>query len=78
MRGSLEVALEEDRTPEEYREAMGNALLEIRHLTRLSQNLLFLARGQAGRVTLSFANVDLVRFLAEVTRTWGRPSRTGS
>src|SRR5262249_40991636 len=68
MRGSLEVALEEDRTPEEYREAMGNALLEIRHLTRLSQNLLFLARGQAGRVTLSFANVDLVKFLSEVTR----------
>ena len=68
MRGSLEVALEEDRTPEEYREAMGNALLEIRHLTRLSQNLLFLARGQAGRVTLSFANVDLVKFISEVTR----------
>ena len=68
MRGSLEVALEEDRSAEEYREAMGNALLEIRHLTRLSQNLLFLARGQAGRVTLSFANVDLVKFISEVTR----------
>jgi two-component system, OmpR family, sensor histidine kinase ResE len=68
MRGSLEVVLEEDRTAEEYREAIGNALLEVRHLTRLSQNLLFLARGQAGRVTLSFANVDLVKFLTEVTR----------
>ena len=68
MRGSLEVALEEDRSPEEYREAMGNALLEVRHLTRLSQNLLFLARGQAGRVTLSFANADLVKFISEVTR----------
>src|SRR6266516_7977356 len=67
MRGSLEVALEEDRSAEEYREAMGNALLEIRHLTRLSQNLLFLARGQAGRVTLSFANVDLAKFVADVT-----------
>ncbi len=68
MRGSLEVALEEDRSAEEYREAIGNALLEVRHLTRLSQNLLFLARGQAGRVTLSFANVDLVKFISEVTR----------
>jgi signal transduction histidine kinase len=68
MRGSLEVALEEDRPAEEYREAIGNALLEVRHLTRLSQNLLFLARGQAGRVTLSFANADLVKFLSEVTR----------
>jgi signal transduction histidine kinase len=68
LRGSLEVVLEEDRPAEEYREAIGNALLEVRHLSRLSQNLLFLARGQAGRITLSFANVDLVRFVADVTR----------
>jgi signal transduction histidine kinase len=68
MRGSLEVVLEEDRPAEEYREAIGNALLELRHLTRLSQNLLFLARGQAGRITLSFANVDLVKFISEVTQ----------
>ena len=68
LRGSLEVVLEEDRPPEEYREAIGNALLEVRHLTRLSQNLLFLTRGQTGRITLSFANIDLCRFLSEVTR----------
>jgi len=68
LRGTLEVVLEEDRPAEEYREAIGNALLEVRHLTRLSQNLLFLARGQAGRITLSFANVDLVKFIADVAR----------
>jgi signal transduction histidine kinase len=68
LRGSLEVALEEDRPADEYREAIGNALLEVRHLTRLSQNLLFLARGQSGRITLSFANADLVRFVTDVTR----------
>jgi signal transduction histidine kinase len=68
MRGSLEVVLEEDRPAEEYREVIGNALLELRHLTRLSQNLLFLARGQAGRVTLSFANTDLAKFISEVTQ----------
>jgi signal transduction histidine kinase len=71
LRGSLEVVLEEDRPPEEYREAIANALLEVRHLTRVSQNLLFLARGQSGRVTLSFANVDLIRFLSDVTRELG-------
>ncbi|HEY7863933.1 MAG TPA: ATP-binding protein [Thermoanaerobaculia bacterium] len=68
LRGSLEVALEEDRTPEEYREAIGNALLEVRHLSRISQNLLFLARGESSRITLSFANLDLSRFLADVVR----------
>src|SRR5262249_57060324 len=66
LRGSLEVALEEDRPAEEYREAIGNALLEVRHLTRVSQNLLFLVRGESGRITLSFANVDLSRFLSEL------------
>lgn len=68
LRGTLEVALEEDRPPEEYREAIGNALLETRHLARISQNILFLARGESGRVTLSFSNQDLGRFVAEVTR----------
>ena len=68
LRGSLEVALEEEREPEEYREALGNALLETRHLTRLSQNLLFLVRGESGRITLSFANMDLARLLADFSR----------
>jgi signal transduction histidine kinase len=66
LRGSLEVALEEERPPEEYRDVIGNALLEVRHLARLSQNLLFLVRGQSGRVTLSFANVDITRLLSEI------------
>jgi signal transduction histidine kinase len=68
LRGSLEVALEEERSSEEYREAIGNALLEIRHLTRISQNLLFLTRGMSGRVTMSFSSVDLGRFAAETVR----------
>lgn len=68
LRGSLEVALEEDRSAEEYREAIGNAILEVRHLTRISQNLLFLTRGESGHVTLSFANLDLGRFAAETVR----------
>src|SRR5262249_34060019 len=69
LRGSLEVALEEERTAEEYREAIGNALLEVRHLTRISQNLLFLTRGESGRVTLSFAIVDLARIAVEIVKT---------
>ncbi len=68
LRGSLEVTLEEERPPEEYREALGNALLEVRHLSRLSQNLLFLVRGESGRITLSFANLDLTRLLADLVR----------
>jgi len=68
LRGSLDVALEEERPAEEYREAIGNAILEVRHLARISQNLLFLTRGESGRVTLSFANLDLGRFVAETVK----------
>ena len=68
LRGSLEVVLEEDRPAEEYREAIGTALLEVRHLTRLSQNLLFLTRGESGRITLSFANLELGKFASDVVR----------
>ena len=68
LRGSLEVALEEERPAEEYREAIGNAILEVRHLARISQNLLFLTRGESGRVTLSFANLDLCRFITDTVR----------
>jgi signal transduction histidine kinase len=68
LRGSLEVALEEERPAEEYREAIGNALLEVRHLSRLSQNLLFLVRGESGRITLSFANLDLARLASDLVR----------
>jgi two-component system OmpR family sensor kinase len=71
LRGSLEVVLEAERPAEEYREAIGNALLEVRHVTRISQNLLFLTRGESGRVTLSFANLDLGRFAAETIRDLG-------
>ena len=68
LRGSLEVALEEERPAEEYREVLGNALLEVRHLTRLSQNLLFLVRGESGRITLSFANMDLTALVTDLAR----------
>jgi signal transduction histidine kinase len=68
LRGSLEVALEEERPAEEYREAIGSAILEVRHLTRISQNLLFLTRGESGRVTLSFSNLDVGRFASEVVK----------
>ena len=68
LRGSLEVVLEADRSAEEYRESIGNALIEVRHLARISQNLLFLARGESGRITLSFANIDLGKFVTDTTR----------
>jgi signal transduction histidine kinase len=68
LRGGMEVALDGDRTADEYRQALSEALVEVQHLIRISENLLFLARGTAGRVTISFARVDLRRFAEERVR----------
>ncbi|HKB71829.1 MAG TPA: ATP-binding protein [Thermoanaerobaculia bacterium] len=68
LRGGIEVAIEGDRTADEYRQALSEALVEVQHLVRISENLLFLARGTAGRVTISFARVDLRRFAEERSR----------
>lgn len=62
LRGGIEVALDGDRTADEYRQALSEALVEVQHLTRISENLLFLTRGSTGHVTLSFSRVDLGRF----------------
>ncbi|HET9795391.1 MAG TPA: ATP-binding protein [Thermoanaerobaculia bacterium] len=68
LRGGIEVAIEGERSADEYRQALSEALVEVQHLIRISENLLFLARGTAGRVTISFARVDLRRFAEERVR----------
>lgn len=68
LRGGIEVAIEGERTADEYRQALSEALVEVQHLIRISENLLFLARGTAGRVTISFSRIDLRRFAEERVR----------
>jgi len=62
LRGGIEVAIEGERSADEYRQALSEALVEIQHLIRISENLLFLSRGTSGRVTMSLSRVDLCRF----------------
>lgn len=68
LRGGIEVAIDGERSADEYRQALSEALVEVQHLIRISENLLFLARGTAGRVTISFARIDLRRFAEERVR----------
>ncbi|HXX80879.1 MAG TPA: histidine kinase dimerization/phospho-acceptor domain-containing protein, partial [Thermodesulfovibrionales bacterium] len=44
LRGSIEVALRKKRTPEEYEEVLKSNLSDIVRLSRITDNLLFLAR----------------------------------
>lgn len=67
LRGVIEVALDGERTADEYRQALSETLVEVQHLIRISENLLFLSRGTSGRVTMSLSRVDLCRFAAATT-----------
>lgn len=64
-----EVTLSRERTPEEYRQALANMLEAVQRLTRVTDQLLRLARLERTEVQSSFHAVDLgliVRRVAEI------------
>src|SRR5271166_5189066 len=69
IRGEADVALSHDRTAAEYRESLAIILDESRRLSRLVDDLLNLARADAGRVKLRFEEFYLNDLLAECCRS---------
>ncbi|HXG93670.1 MAG TPA: ATP-binding protein [Blastocatellia bacterium] len=65
LRGDIEVALRRDRTPEEYKQVLASNLEEIERLTRLTDDLLTLARSDAGEQVLEFEPVRLDQLAEE-------------
>jgi two-component system, OmpR family, sensor kinase len=59
MRGDIEITLRRERTPEEYRRVLTSNLEEIIRLSRLVEDLLMLARADAGRLELRRETIDL-------------------
>ena len=59
MRGDIEIALRRTRTSEEYQQALASSLEEIVRLSRLVEDLLTLARADAGRSQLRCEPVSL-------------------
>lgn len=59
LRGQLEVALRRARTAEEYRAVLASCLEEVAMLSRLSENLLELARSDARRLDLDMSEVEI-------------------
>lgn len=52
MRSVGEVGLQKDASPEQYREIIGSMLEEVNRLTALVENLLLIARADAGQIGL--------------------------
>jgi heavy metal sensor kinase len=65
LRGDIEVALRRDRSTQEYRRVLNSSVEEIERITRLTEDLLTLARSDAGDKVVEFAPVRLDRLAAE-------------
>jgi two-component system OmpR family sensor kinase len=59
LRGELELARRRDRSPEEYRRVLDSALEETERISQLAEDLLTLARSDAGVMRPRLQEVDL-------------------
>ena len=61
IRGQLEVALFTAETPDQYREAMVNALEDVEKLSSIVRALLLLSQAESGQLVLQKTPLDLAR-----------------
>jgi len=70
MRAAVEVALQQRRTAEDYRESLELLGEQCQHLTDLVNKLLLLARADAGQIELERLPVDLAALVTEAVETY--------
>jgi heavy metal sensor kinase len=71
IRSSAELALRRPRSEDEYRETLARILATSEETTHLIENLLTLARADAGASELHFENMDLVPRLEKISLEGG-------
>jgi two-component system OmpR family sensor kinase len=59
LRGELELALRRERSPQEYREVLESGVEEVRRLSQITENLLTLARSDAGALAPDPVPIDV-------------------
>ena len=67
IRSVGEVALQEQRSPVEYRDVIGSMLEEVDRLTRLSESLLALSRADTGHIQLQREVIPLLQLAKEAS-----------
>src|SRR5205809_632808 len=65
IRSVGEVALQDQKSPAEYRDVIGSMLEEVDRLTRLVESLLVLSRADAGHVHLQRADISFLALAQE-------------
>jgi len=76
LRGDLDVALRRERSPQEYRETLERMREETARMTVLAENLLVLARADAGLPATSLADLDLADVAGRVVERAARQAET--
>jgi len=74
IRGQLEVALFTAETPEQYREAMINALEDVEKLSSIVRALLLLSQAESGQLVLQKAPLDLAGLARDVVDQFQIPA----
>ena len=70
MRTEVDGALSRNRSTEEYRRVLESLRDEVEHLSRLSDQLLILARADAGALVPAREEIDVADFLHETAARW--------
>jgi heavy metal sensor kinase len=74
IRGQLEVALFTAQTPEQYQEAMVNALQDVEQLSNIVRALLLLSQAESGQLALQMGPIDLSRVAEEMVDQYQIPA----
>ncbi len=77
LRSEVEVALRRPRDPNDYKVALATVLAEIERLSRVTDQLLLLARADAGALDPRWTRLDVSDLLEETAERW-RPLATRS
>jgi heavy metal sensor kinase len=70
IQGDIEVALRRDRSRQEYQELLVSTLQEVRRLTRIADDLLTLAKSDAGTLPLEINPLDIDAVTADLVRRY--------
>ena len=70
IRGQLEVALFTAEKPDQFRDAMVNALEDVEKLSSIVRALLLLSQAESGQLVLQKARLDLGEVVADETSQW--------
>jgi heavy metal sensor kinase len=74
IRGQLEVALFTAETPDQYREAVVNALEDVDRLSQIVKALLLLSQSESGRLELQKSALNLSRLVLDVVDQFQIPA----